>query len=47
MAMRRTLALLLTLAAAAPFAASAALADFRMCNLTDRRVSVALAYTDG
>ena len=47
MAMRRTYAFLLTLIAAAPFAASAARADFHLCNLTDRRVSVSLAYTDG
>ncbi len=47
MAMRRNHAFLLTLIAAAPLAAPAARADFRMCNLTDRRVSVALAYTDG
>ncbi len=31
----------------ASFAASAARADFRMCNLSSSRVSVALAYTDG
>ena len=47
MAKRRNQAFLLTLIVAAPLAASAARADFRMCNLTDRRVSVALAYTDG
>ena len=47
MAMRRNHAFLLTLIAAASLAASAARADFRMCNLTDRRVSVSLAYTDG
>ena len=47
MAMRRIQAFLLTLLVAAPLAAPAAHADFRMCNLTDRRVSVALAYTDG
>ena len=35
------------LALAAPLAASPAWADFRMCNLTSSRVSVALAYTDG
>ena len=47
--MRRKSILTLTLALliAAPLAAPAALADFRMCNLTARRVSVALAYTDG
>ena len=45
--MRRNHAFLLTLIAAALFAAPAARADFRMCNLTDRRVSVALAYTVG
>jgi uncharacterized membrane protein len=28
-------------------ASSAAHADFRMCNLTNSRVSVSLAYTDG
>jgi uncharacterized membrane protein len=32
--------------AVAPFA-SAAQADFRMCNNTSNRVSIALAYTDG
>ena len=47
MAKRRNQAFLLTLIVAAPLAASAARADFRMCNLTDRRVSVSLAYTDG
>ena len=47
MVMRRNYAFLLTLIAAALFAAPAARADFRMCNLTDLRVSVALAYTDG
>ncbi len=31
----------------ASFAACAARADFRMCNLSSSRVSVALAYTDG
>jgi uncharacterized membrane protein len=47
--MRRKSILTLTLALliAAPLAAPAALADFRMCNLTASRVSVALAYTDG
>ena len=47
MAMRRIHAFLLTLIAAAPLAAPAARAAFRMCNLTARRVSVALANTDG
>jgi uncharacterized membrane protein len=41
------LTLTLTLLVGAPLAAPAALADFRMCNLTASRVSVALAYTDG
>jgi len=41
------LTLMLALALAAAFAASPALADFRMCNLTASRVSVSLAYTDG
>ena len=48
-AMRRksTLTLTLALLIAAPLAAPAARADFRMCNLSANRVSVALAYTDG
>jgi uncharacterized membrane protein len=32
---------------AATFSIAPALADFRMCNTTGNRVSVALAYTDG
>ena len=34
-------------AMAAAFASTAALADFRLCNNTANRVSIALAYTDG
>ena len=43
MRLRRALAIL----AFASLAATSARADFRMCNLTHSRVSVALAYTDG
>ena len=41
--MRRALAIL----AFACVASTSARADFRMCNLTHARVSVALSYTDG
>src|SRR5215470_4291230 len=49
----RTVALLcpsllsLGLAAMAPLAATPAVADFRICNLTKSRVGVALGYKDG
>ena len=46
---RKTLssALLPLLLAPALLAAAPASADFRLCNMSENRVSVAIAYTDG